>query len=79
VKDTDDVAVLYMASEGVEGTLPVSLDGQHIIDLPATYYKTAFKIFPKNEIFEVMIGKNKFKFEKNKILNNTNKSFVILR
>ena len=78
IKNTNDIAVLYMASEGRDGTLPIYLDDHYIMDLPSTNHNAAFKITPENDRFVIKIGANEFSFDKNKILNNNNKSFIEL-
>lgn len=80
IHNTNDMAFMYINNNKIEGapdSIPMYMDGEFVTMLsshPNSY--TAFKINPKNNNFLIEIWNNKFYYNKDNILSDTNASFI---
>lgn len=82
LQGTDELVFMYISYDKKPNTpdhLALKLDEEIIMQLPTYTFSTAFKINPKNEKFLIEIGSNKFYYDKNQILSESNKSFIKLK
>ena len=79
LQGTNELVFMYISYDkkpNFPDFLTLKLDNEIITELPAYTFSIAFKINPKNDKFLVEIGSNKFYYDKNDILSESNKSFV---
>jgi hypothetical protein len=78
IEGTTDLALIYLnhSKEADTENYPFYIDDDFVQNLGAVSYFNVIKIFPKKEQFCVKIGDNKIMFDKSKILNQSNKSFL---
>lgn len=83
-KAHDELSLVFMyinhnKIEGAPDSYQMLLDGEHVTQLSTNVFSTAFEIYPKNDKFLIEIGSNKFYYDRNEILAESNKSFIKLK
>lgn len=82
LQGTNELVFMYIVYEkkpNVPDSFIMKLDGEVITTLPSHIFSTAVKINPKNDKFLIEIGSNKFYYDKNEILSESNKSFIRIK
>lgn len=79
---TNELVFMYInptKPENAPVAYEMKLDGEYVTMLSTDVFSVAFVIKPKNNNFLIEIGPNKFYYEKNNILSESNKSFIKLK